>query len=108
MPSQKLHLAIAVANIPDSIATYSKKLGAEPIVIVPNEYALWRTDSINLSIRQTHGQPGTIRHLGWEDPTATIFTRETDCNGIIWEHFSAHQQADEINELWPGTDYQAD
>jgi catechol 2,3-dioxygenase-like lactoylglutathione lyase family enzyme len=108
MPPRKLHLAIAVANIPDSIATYSEKLGAEPIVIVPNEYALWRTDTINLSIRQTSDQPGTIRHLGWEDPTAIAFTSETDCNGILWEHFAAQQQADEINELWPGTDYQPD
>jgi ribulose kinase len=26
-------------------------------------------------------------------------------NGIVWEHFSAQQQADEINEIWPEVNY---
>jgi len=30
---------------------------------------------------------------------------EKDVNGIVCEHFSAEQQADEIEEAWPGTGY---
>ena len=31
------------------------------------------------------------------------FTIETDSNGFIWERFALDQQAEEINEHWPGT-----
>ena len=96
-------------------------LGVEPCLFISDEYALWRTDSLNVSIRQDSScTPGDLRHLGWEDDSAEEFIQvgweddsaeefiqDTDVNGIIWEHFNAQQQADEINELWPEINYQS-
>jgi hypothetical protein len=100
-----LHLALAVSNLEQSIADYSFRLGVSPIVVIPGEYALWRTAALNLSIRKTSESPGTMRHLGWEDPEAVEFSVETDCNGIIWENFAASHQAQEINAVWPSANY---
>ena len=62
--------------------------------------------SLNVSIRQDQScVPGELRHLGWEDDSASSFSEEKDVNGITWERFSAKQQADEINELWPEANY---
>lgn len=106
---KKLHIALATNNISGCIEDYSRRLGAEPCVVVADEYALWRTNTLNLSIRQdANCHQGELRHLGWEDPSAAQFTQETDVNGIVWENFNAGQQADEINQTWPGTDYQPD
>ncbi|MDG2991124.1 hypothetical protein L3556_09320 [Candidatus Synechococcus calcipolaris G9] len=103
---KKLHIAISTNNIEATVADYSNRLGEEPCLLIPGQYALWRTESLNLSIRQNaSSSPGTLRHLGWEDPAATEFTQETDVNGIVWERFNADHQAQEINELWPGTSY---
>ncbi len=102
---RRIHLAISVSDIAESVVEYSNKLGEKPVLVVP-EYALWRTSTVNLSIRKTDSAPGSVRHLGWEDAEASEFTVETDCNGIVWENFAASHQADEINELWPGTNYE--
>ena len=103
---KKLHLAISTNKIEETIADYSKRLNAKPCSFIPNEYALWRTEHLNLSIRQEPAcKTGQLRHLGWEDAAATEFTQETDVNGIIWENFNAQQQADEINDLWPQANY---
>lgn len=104
---KKLHIAISTDRIEESIKDYSARLGAEPCSHMPNEYALWRTDSLNFSIRQDPSRaPGELRHLGWEDDSAPAFSEESDVNGITWERFSAQQQADEINHLWPAAEYQ--
>ena len=100
-----LHLALAVSNIEQSVADYSARLGVLPVLVVPEEYALWRTETLNLSIRKTHETSGTMRHLGWEDTDAAEFSTEIDCNGIIWERFAASHQAQEINEIWPSANY---
>ncbi|MFW5442696.1 MAG: hypothetical protein ACKE51_00090 [Methylococcaceae bacterium] len=103
---KKLHIAISTNKIEETIKDYSLRLGIEPCSYVKNEYALWRTDSLNVSIRQDKScTPGELRHLGWEDDSATNFSEEKDVNGITWERFSAQQQADEINELWPEASY---
>ncbi|MGM0564944.1 MAG: hypothetical protein ACQES2_11480 [Pseudomonadota bacterium] len=103
---KKLHIAISTDNIEQTIEDYSIRLGLQPCSSVPGEYALWRTESLNLSVRQDHNcSPGSLRHLGWEDPAATEFTQDTDVNGIVWERFAAGHQADEINELWPKANY---
>ena len=81
------HIAITVADIARSVQDYSDRLGCPPAVVVPNEYALWRTPSINLSIRRVDKEPGTLRHLGWEDSSAARFNTDTDVNGIVWEHY---------------------
>jgi hypothetical protein len=103
---KKLHLAISTNKIEETISDYSIRLGEEPCSFIPNEYALWRTDSLNVSIRQDPScKSGELRHLGWEDASATEFSQESDVNGIVWERFNAQQQADEINELWPEANY---
>ena len=104
---KKLHIAISTDKIEATVDDYSDRLGVAPCSYIPGQYALWRTDFLNVSIRQDQtGACGELRHLGWEDPSALGFTKDEDVNGIIWEHFSAQQQADEINELWPEANYQ--
>ena len=100
---RRIHVAIAVASIDRSVEDYSRRLGAQPSVVVPGEYALWLTPEVNFSIRQTQDQPGQLRHLGWEEETATQFSQDADVNGIVWERFSRALQANEIEEAWPGS-----
>lgn len=103
---RRLHLALATDNIEATIDDYSRRLGSPPCTTIPGEYALWRTDTLNLSVRHDFTlPPGSLRHLGWEDPTATAFSMETDVNGIVWERFDAHHQAEEIQALWPEASY---
>ncbi len=103
----KLHLSIATNKIDETIEDYSKRLGIPPCSSVPGEYALWRTKTLNVSVRQDSScPPGSLRHLGWEDPTAAEFSQDTDVNGLVWERFTAQHQADEINDIWPEAQYQ--
>jgi len=104
---KRIHIALSTNNIEKTVEDYSQRLGLNPCTVVSGEYALWRTDILNLSIRQDpKAQSGELRHLGWEDSEATEFSTDTDVNGILWESFNAKQQAIEINETWPGTNYQ--
>ena len=106
---KKIHIAIATNDIDETIKDYSIRLGLEPSLVIPGEYALWRNETINLSIRKDNEcAPGKLRHLGWEDPEAAEFTVSKDTNGILWENFSAQHQAEEIEAAWPGTKYVPD
>ncbi len=106
---KKLHLAISTNNIQETIKDYTKRLAAAPCLSVKDEYALWRTESLNISIRQDSECPtGSLRHLGWEDSSVDEFTHDTDVNGIIWESFNAQNQADEINQIWSSANYKPD
>jgi hypothetical protein len=106
---KKLHIALSTHDIAASVADYSVRLGCAPTLVVEGQYALWRTEQINLSVRCTADEPpGQLRHLGWEDATAEAFTTEVDVNGIPWERFAAHHQAAEIRQAWPGTQGPAD
>ena len=99
----KFHIAITTKDLEATITDYSKRLGSEPTVVVPNEYALWRTESLNFSVRcDANCQPGEMRHLGWEDASSEEFNEEKDVNGIVWERFTAEQQQAEIDNIWPG------
>ncbi len=103
---KRLHLAIATNDIAASVSEYSSLLECEPCVVIPDAYALWRTPSVNFSVRKDEsGDPGELRHLGWEDSDAQSFTTRKDVNGIMWERFNAQQQADEIAAIWPGCGY---
>ena len=98
---KKLHVAISTRCLIETIRDYTARLSAEHCVVL-DEDALWRTDSINLSVRVDFtGNAGQLRHLGLEGPGAKEFTVDTDVNGILWECVTAQQQAGEINELWP-------
>ncbi len=99
---RKLHIAIGTGDIDASVADYSVRLGRGPEVVVPDEYALWRTDTVNFSVRKVPAQEsGQLRHLGWEDAACDGYSTEKDVNGILWEYFSAEQQASEIRDIWP-------
>lgn len=103
---KKFHIAISTDRIEETIRDYSDRLGTEPCSAVAGEYALWRTEALNISIRQDAScKPGELRHLGWEDPEAEGFSAAADVNGILWERFRAQDQAEEINSLWPEADY---
>ena len=99
MNRQRFHLALGVADIAASVRDYSARLGCEPEVVVEGEYALWRTDALNVSIRRS--EITGMRHLGWEDASANAFDKQADSNGIVWEHFSPRLQREEITRLWP-------
>ncbi|MBL4713954.1 MAG: hypothetical protein JKY64_05470 [Alcanivorax sp.] len=103
---QKLHLALGVADITATVADYTKRLGQEPDLVISGTYALWRTSQLNVSVRKTESEAGKLRHLGWETDDAESFTSEIDCNGILWERFSARHQAQEIHEAWPDVLYE--
>ncbi|MDQ6988553.1 MAG: hypothetical protein Q9M19_01630 [Mariprofundaceae bacterium] len=97
---KKLHIAISTNKMEETVKDYSIRLDMEPCFFISNEYALWRTDALNVSVRQDPTcTPGELRHLGWEDDSAPNFSKEEDVNGITWERFSAQQQANEINDL---------
>jgi hypothetical protein len=103
---KKFHIAIAVEDIKKSIADYSEKLSAEPEIIILDEYALWRTATLNFSIRKTADVPiGTVRHIGWEDAKETEFKKNKDVNGLLWESFNAEGQRAEIREAWPDAEF---
>ncbi|MCB1201879.1 MAG: hypothetical protein KDK41_14620 [Leptospiraceae bacterium] len=99
---KRIHIALSTRDIYASVKEYSARLGTEPVTVIPGEYALWRTDTINLSLRNDPAVPaGSLRHLGWEDPEADDFTAQKDVNGILWEHFAEHHQNQEILDIWP-------
>jgi len=98
---RRFHIALSVADVDESVIDYSRRLGVDPAVVVPGEYALWRTEILNFSIRQTHEQPGALRHVGWEDADASGFAVQKDVNGLTWEHFSPVAQTEEIRRQWP-------
>ena len=103
---KRLHLAISTNDIAATVEDYSDRLEALPCLVIPGEYALWRTATLNVSVRQDDScSPGSLRHLGWEDPAAPQLSVETDVNGIIWENFTAAQQGEEINEIWSEVNY---
>lgn len=103
---KKLHLAIATEDVASTVEDYSKRLGFRPCLVIAGEYALWRNPCINLSVRRdSNCRPGHLRHLGWEDAGATEFSTSEDVNTLVWERFTAEQQAAEILSIWPDVDY---
>ena len=103
---KKIHLALATNSIEESIEDYTSRLGADPVVVVPNQYALWRTEEINLSIRKDDScRPGELRHLGFEDSEVRAFTQTEDVNGVVWESFCAELQDQEITDIWPNAEF---
>ena len=99
---KRFHIAIGVSDIQQSIKDYSLRLEQQPDVVISKEYALWRTPTLNFSIRKVpQDQCGALRHLGWESPDVTEFSTTTDVNQIPWEHFTTAQQDEEIQRTWP-------
>lgn len=107
MSSRRLHVALAVRDLDASIRDYSERLGTQPSCVVPGTYALFRTSQVNLSISVDPDSAGTLRHLGFEDPTAPAPSVERDVNGIEWERFTRAQQLREIVQRWPDAPHEA-
>lgn len=101
-------MASAVGDLRGAVEAYNRFLGARPALVVPEQYALYRTPQLNLSLRKTDDAPGTIRHLGFEDERASAFTEFKDNDGVVWERFTAEQQAQEIRAVWPEVEYAVD
>jgi len=75
--------------------------GCEPAKLVAGEYALWRTETLNFSIRRAKETPATLRHVGWERPGGARVSKKNRCE---WNCVGALQRrapAKRIEELWP-------
>lgn len=106
---KRFHIALSTANIQASVEDYTRRLDCRPTLVIENEYALWRTETLNVSIRKDSSvAPGSLRHLGWEDSRASEFSAEKDCNGILWERFAKEHQNAEILEIWPEAEIAGD
>ena len=97
---KRFHIALAVANLDNSIADYSLRLGEEPTVVVSDKYAMWRTDTLNFSINQIPDRAGQLRHVGFEDESVQAFSSDYDTNGLEWELFSPQAQDQKIVEIY--------
>ena len=102
---KKVHIALAVKNIDAAIVEYTKRLGAPPVAVAEEQYALWRTNEVNLSVSVQPAAAGQLRHLGFEDPDAPAMTAEYDGDGFMWERFTAAQQRAEMFKYYPDADY---
>jgi len=89
---KRFHIALAVANLEESILDYSRRLGQPPSAAVPHRYAMWRTDLLNFSINENPERAGQLRHVGFEDDTVEGYSSSVDVNGLEWELFSAAEQ----------------
>ncbi|MFT4561502.1 MAG: hypothetical protein ACI9BW_001243 [Gammaproteobacteria bacterium] len=97
---RRIHIALAVGSITDSVEDYSVRIGAEPTVVVSGKYAMWRTDQMNFSINEIPERAGELRHLGFEDDSVEGFSAATDVNNLVWELFSPKAQDEKIREIY--------
>jgi catechol 2,3-dioxygenase-like lactoylglutathione lyase family enzyme len=97
---RRFHIALAVRDLAESIADYTRRLGVAPTAVVTGKYAMWRTEQMNFSINESAEDTGMLRHLGFEDETAVGFTTEQDPNGIVWELFSPAEQDEAIRKMY--------
>ena len=97
---RRIHIALAVGDVDESVTDYSQRIGAEPNVVVTGKYAMWRTAQMNFSINQIPERAGELRHLGFEDDEVSGFTFDHDVNNIMWELFSSDAQDEKIREMY--------
>ena len=102
---KRIHIAITISDLTDSIIEYSTKFGTDPICTVKDTWALWLTPELNFSIEVKPEQAGEIKHIGFEDPSAESMIREKDINGLEWENFTIEQQKELIFKIWPHAEY---
>jgi hypothetical protein len=85
---RRLHIALAVRQLGESIEDYTHRLSVPAVVVVPHKYAMSRTESLNFAITEQPEHSGNLRHLGFDDDDASGMSTDTDTNGIVWELFS--------------------
>ena len=59
--AKRFHIALGVADLESSAHDYSQRLGCRPDLLVSEKYALWRKDTVNLSIRKLAYKEGGAR-----------------------------------------------
>jgi len=101
----RVHVALGVTDLPSAVDDYTRLLGREPELVIPDAYALFRTRELNLSLRVTAGEAGQVRHLGFELDEPTPFEAISVGGAVTWELFDASGQADEIRAAWPSSHY---
>ncbi|MGH8117347.1 MAG: hypothetical protein ACREP0_00365 [Rhodanobacteraceae bacterium] len=89
---KRFHISLSVADVADSIADYTRRLGKPPRTMVRDTYAMWRTDELNFSVVQDPEHAGQMRNIGFEDDGAADYDHDVDINGVIWERFSSLTQ----------------
>lgn len=131
---KRLHLHIATPDLDRSIAFYTALLGSAPVFRKP-DYARWLVDEPALHLALSQGEVAAIDHLGIQSDTAgeleevrtrlqasAILGREeqavgccyarsdkawsTDPQGIAWEAFHSHGEADTL--AWDGNEADSD
>ena len=86
---KRLHVHVAVGNLPQSIGFYSALFAAQPAV-VKTDYAKWMLDDprVNFAI-STRGQPPGLDHLGIQvedaDELQEVYARLHKAGGNIIE-----------------------
>jgi predicted enzyme related to lactoylglutathione lyase len=86
---KRMHVHVAVEDIPNAIGFYSALFAAEPAVVKP-DYAKWMLDDprVNFAISTRGRQPG-LDHLGIqvesEDELQDVYTRLREAGGNIIE-----------------------
>jgi catechol 2,3-dioxygenase-like lactoylglutathione lyase family enzyme len=99
----RFHVALAVDDLEATIADYSARLGADPVAVVSDKYALWRTPEVNLSVNADTEGTERLRHLGFEDDAAAEMTSDHDVNGVMWERFNATWQDEGLVRVYGPT-----
>lgn len=100
---ERVHIAIGVSSLSESISFYEKKFSVSPELIIPHEYALFKTETMNISLRVVPENQIGVRHVGVESMRFDSFTAEKDPSGVLWESFNEQAQYDEIEEIWPNS-----
>jgi predicted enzyme related to lactoylglutathione lyase len=86
---KRIHVHVAVEDIPNAIGFYSALFAAEPAVVKP-DYAKWMLDDprVNFAISTRGRQPG-LDHLGIQvesqDELQDVYTRLREAGGNIIE-----------------------
>ena len=62
---KKFPIALGVSNIEESDRDYSLRFDQEADLVIPGEYAIWRTQTLNVSIRRVPLEDSAkLRHFG--------------------------------------------
>src|SRR3977135_2554846 len=86
---KRLHVHIAVGNLPQSIGFYSGLFAAKPAVVKP-DYAKWMLDDPRVDFAiSTRGKQAGLDHLGnkgeSKDELSAVYARLREAGGTVLE-----------------------